>query len=792
MKTPELLFLLFPFLIGCSSTKETVASANEFSVAEYECEYIETKKASDLLLFQCFSDSEEAALPFLVDLGDFPFLEFTIIGVPDSSDIRLTKRDEWADQPVDTFSIQWELADIHDDSDTLGTYYRKISLPDTKAAQSTQTDTSAVKSSQVDARAEQTVEAETTETDRVESDKADTTTTSADTLEVESVNELMEEGMSLEGESQDTSQTEPERKKVRVLKIDFETTVRYPQTSVVYQVKADRWSASLDLDIPGAIITGFYEQQVLVELPNVLEKSGFEDALVFLTESHELHQSKAFMDTAKKLVENRAMSYQEKKRHPGSLVDQVARSFLSEADKDWLHAMRIRLFEDYLDQISDEDNMLAEQIAGFEQLYEWTNNHAYQLAILEIKTAAAYKSDDIWKSINYLQQSADIAGEHEEDTNAYLEQIRDILPEAMKKDHQQRRYDDVFEYGTRYHEYFFSNFSLRYIYAVSTERRQRYEIWIRELEWLLNNFEPTQQMIDRNELLVLLNRAYQAGMQFDRALQTNRRLYLEDREQEILDLFIVNLRARMLQPILAATEVYLDDYQSAADVKDLQDRITFYERNYLDGIFLADRNGQDVLGIYRKEGVRLGIDSETSIQMGSAMFDFDSDRQKAWFIKPWNEYFFVIQMDIRASETELSYLRDIQSNPLLANKWSDYMALVELSGAIASANVIAAMIENGPYLRGENRLRGFADAVVDNTSASYLYIYGPHADMFHKSSGYTQNISDSEQWSTSLSKSVLYHQVLRVGDDQVLDITVPIIPSQEKKGVIKLGFTRMQ
>ncbi len=571
------------------------------------------------------------------------------------------------------------------------------------------------------------------------------------------------------------------------LRFNFETGTTYPEQRQAYEIVIDSTFYVFDLEYPAAVLEDLYIEEALQRMANKEKSKNFKAALEIIEEAYTDLSSSRFVESGKGIADRWSEQSSMAGEHPDSLIHIVGDSFIAETNPQWFNEFRIDVFEDYLVSLATGEESFSELIDGYNILLDWSDGEdKYFLIRSDLQASRAVNEGDLWTAIDYLELAKDVDPENQERNR----KISTILSDAIQKDYHERTWNNMYSYGKRLFSLFSQNFELRYKFTTAVQRNWNYDLWIENLEWLLNNYHREQTLVTRKDLMLSLNRAYQAGMQFENALETNRRIYLQDKDDDILDLFVINLRGRMIMPVYDAIAVFVE--KNDGFTQNLQDRIVFYQNNYLDAIYTVDENGRHLSNLYLADGVNVYWGNGGQDRMREKGFHFDNDSLKAWFVLPADDRTYVIELNTKLSDSEHVQLREIRNNPDLPNNWIEFIRNNELRGAAASATVIAALLETIPFPPDNRWAVNFAEHLMNNRSLSHISIYDEAYSPIVNKTNASDELSNSREWVNSLNREVLYHQVLRDKEDSILDLTNAIIQENAKEGVFKIGFYQIE
>lgn len=576
---------------------------------------------------------------------------------------------------------------------------------------------------------------------------------------------------------------------VDYLEIKFTTKTTYPNQDQAYEIVVDSTFYVFDLEYPMQVLEDHYVSEVLQTVEEKADLNNFIPALETLEKAYSELSKKQFEKIAIDIAERWSEQIRESNEQPDSLINAIENSFISSSYPQWFNEFRIDLFSNYLSEVPLSEDTFQELIDGYDILLNWSDgNDKYLILKNDVQASQALSEDKLWKAIDFLELANEIDAGNQERNN----KLRKVLADAINKDFRESFWSNIYKYGKRHFSLFENNFELRFKFTKAVEKNQNYDLLIENQEWLLNNFDRDQTYVERKDLLKSLNSAYQAGMQFEDALETNRRLYLQEKDEEILDLFLINLRARMLLPIYEALNVLVNESSTSDQIENIQDRIVFYQNNYLDAMYTVDRNGNRLSNLYIANDVNIDWSAEIHNRDSEKLFYFDDDSLKAWFILPNDSEAYVIELNIQLSDIEHVQLREIRNNPDVPNNWIELIRNNELRGAVASATVIAALLESISFPPDNRWVMNFATQLMKNKSLSHISLYDDSHSAIINKYDISEELIQSEDWMSSLNREVLYHQILRDQGNGILDMTNSIIQDNVKQGVLKIGFYQIE
>ena len=571
------------------------------------------------------------------------------------------------------------------------------------------------------------------------------------------------------------------------LRFRFETNITYPEKRRAYEIVIDSTFFVFDLEYPAQLLEDLYIDEVLQRMAKKKDSADFKAALIILEEGYYDLSSSKFEMAAIEIADEWSELSTMAGEHPDSLIHIVGDSFIAETNPQWFNDFRIGNFEQYLDSLAIGEDTFNELIDGYNRLLDWSGDEdKYLILRSDLQASRALYGGELWVAIDYLEISKEIEPENQE----RIKKLGAILTGAIQRDYKEHSWKNIYDYGKRLFSLFSQNFELRYKFTEAVQRNRDYDLWVKNLEWLLNNYKREQTLVSRKDLTLLLNEAYQAGMQFENALETNRRLYLHEKDNDILDLFVVNLRARMIMPVYDALTEFIN--QNKDFTQNLQDRIVFYQNNYLNAIYIVDENERYISTLYVSDGVELNWENQHQNLIRERGFHFDSDSLKAWFVLPSDKQTYIIELNTELNDSERVQLREIRNNPDLPNNWIEFVRNNEIRGAVASTTVITALLETIPFPPDKSWAVNFAEQIMNNSSLSHISIYdGANSTIVNKTT-VSDSLSNSREWINSLNRQVLYHQVLLDREVSILDMTNAIIQDNEKKGVFKIGYYQIE
>lgn len=569
------------------------------------------------------------------------------------------------------------------------------------------------------------------------------------------------------------------------LMVSFISRSTYPQLTGPYKLRTGEMELSFTIRYPAQRLEELFIAESLSRVDTVMVDSVYASAIRILNDAFQLLPADTFATRAVQVMELWENRVIDGDANPYDLIASGESAFLAGTPDGWFNPFRITLLERYLESMVSTEETYEELLEGYKKLLLWSNQALrFQLALADLQAEHAYRNEAYWLAIDFMEEGMRLAPD---DTRRVTE-FRKHLREAVIRDHQADRHSNIHSYIRRHHSLFSSDFRIRYKYSVACHDQRDYTRWISELEWLLTNFDRNQTMVSTVEMLRSLNRAYQLGMRFDKAIDTNRRLYLRENDEEILQMFQINLRARMLQPIYRALPVFLSEYTRPGQIGSLQDRIVFYQRNYMDGLYVMNRQGEIIQRIYVSDDAQLSPPALQNQGAGEGSFLVDENLNKAWFVYPWNGFFAVLEWNTITTEAENLKLQAVRNNPAVPNEWEDFISHTELTGAVSAITVITAMIEHRPYQTYGRPLSAFASAVSSDHVVAYFLLYDNTPTLVAGDSSRFQSLVQREEWDSSLQRDVLFHQYLAEDPHDYLDVTKSIIQGGSNRGFVKMGF----
>lgn len=169
-------------------------------------------------------------------------------------------------------------------------------------------------------------------------------------------------------------------------------------------------------------------------------------------------------------------------------------------------------------------------------------------------------------------------------------------------------------------------------------------------------------------------------------------------------------------------------------------------------------------------------------------FFADDVMEKAWFVYPADGNLLIIAMDIGSSATDLNNINLILNNPDLPNVWQPLIRTNEIQGAVASATVLSALFEAEPISDTDRFMDRAAEQLSENENLRYMLIREISGETGFTLKEAGEEITSSTQWKESLQKELLYHQILRDGGDDILDVTHSLMRAGSTIGHLKIGF----
>lgn len=500
------------------------------------------------------------------------------------------------------------------------------------------------------------------------------------------------------------------------IKLSYTSYLSFPDSTANVVINIDDREFQMDVVYPRVIIEDLFIEDQLEKVRLFPDSLAFQATLTILDGAYQQLQADPFMDKSKKLAQNWANVLANDNKNPLEMIDFLGKLLLADIDRVWFFNFRetkLSGYVDYLEAEGKEKNKVAELYAT---LFEWTDNISYRVKELDTLAEAAIHESRYWDAIDHWHTIHNL----EYVPNNRRSEITEALRNGTRLDSRNNTYSNIYSYGRRFASLFSNDFELRYRFSRAADANNDFPVLIRELEWLLNNFSERQNLVARNALLLELNKAYQSGMEFDKAIATNRRIYLQDRDYEILDMFVVNLRARMVNPIIRVLDRFNNNRAFSSALTNLNEDIVFYHDIYLDAISLVNSSGRVIENIF--ESATQVYNQVNVPKTDFTRFHFDQVTEKSFFSIPWQNSHILFQIDNRLNVKESNQIKEIHNNPENISNWNVFIRENERNGAIISATVTAALLENAMIRNSDFSLSEFNRALCADPSLVFCYI----------------------------------------------------------------------
>jgi len=592
--------------------------------------------------------------------------------------------------------------------------------------------------------------------------------------------------LEIETESPETVRTDSlqQQSSTVTLLIGYTTDTTYPSDSGRYTLSTDEIHLSFSVNYPQELLSSRFLNDVLESARNDLNQENYTSAFHSLENGFAILPSDKFITEARGVMEEWGKGVSESREQTDALTETLQQSFLFQHDEGWAGGFRMELLHRYL--LFAEEQMASPEylLEGYRHLILWSDGEvAYRFKALQLQSEISYKMGNYWESIDFLQEAEGL----QPDLFDASEWILDRLMKGFEFDHENNQYSSIYFYGEKYHHLFDADSKARYIYSRAAKDQRKAETWAAELEWLLGNALSVQELISRRELQGELNFAYQMSMQFMKALELNRRVFLEENEEKELHQFIIHLRAKMLKPMFQVLTAYISTNHVVNS--GLSERIHFYSNNYLNAIYLQNAlDGGTELVYSSDKSYDPGVMEFTDVITGGTFFA-DDELEQAWFVYPYEGFYLIIVMDTGLSAADLNKIDLILNTPDLPNAWQPLVRTNEVQGAVASATVLSALFEEEP-LSGNTRFFDTAhQRLTSNESLQYMLVrdISGESGFVFKEAG--EEVSGSVNWTGSFQKELLYHQVLLAGEDEILDVTHSLMREGVTTGHLKIGYS---
>lgn len=364
------------------------------------------------------------------------------------------------------------------------------------------------------------------------------------------------------------------------------------------------------------------------------------------------------------------------------------------------------------------------------------------------------------------------------------------MTQLLRATVKQGRYSRAHRYCRSYSRYTDRTFALNYYCATAANGSQSYTDAIASYEWLLDNWDDGQTLIEWNEAADQLNALYLLTTRFDRAFELSKRLAIRNPMPAYLLSGLLAQRGQVLEPIVRTANVLFEGVtpdRALRHVRTELERVKFPP--YVQSVYLMASPPAMDAAFYNANAAVLP-DGDTIERAGgdaSLLRATQEGTSYAWLLTPVDTGYFVVQVSQHTSPEESVLLEGLLENAQNDASWQTLSAYQASQTIPATGSAVATFL-GATYLNG-TPLEAYHDVFDTLKSLAYYCVQDDSGDVVASHQFERNTLSyAADGWEQSSNTPALYHHEVTLDGRPLQEVVWPTYDGEQWSGVIRIGI----
>jgi hypothetical protein len=541
---------------------------------------------------------------------------------------------------------------------------------------------------------------------------------------------------------------------------------------------------SFHLNIPLQLVEEYYKQEQSRRIHALIESGRLEEAMHLIIETDSKLKIQG-MDSLAWHVTGKFGQQLAEDETDNSLARYLAfeRLWPQEPPADYT-STRINLFKNFFLNLKKQPEHFEEKIklAGLINQLEPSAENKFNLPLENALWLQAQNKD--WEAIETFHQALQIKNDSE--VNRLL---KEQLLTTFKNDFNQKNYFNLSGKGGLYKNWYSEPFRQNYILGEAYRNTHEYIKAQQQFDWLIANWQ-NQSFIDWFTAFEKLQELLCLNLEFDTAIELNKRLYRSKDNQEAIELSLFNSRAKYLKPVI---DVFPETAKRMGSFSQLMAAVslnTVTTPGWLCGITLTDSKMNLISALYKTDGYKTKASVNLDNYRDFPVVITDIPGNNFWLVNRLGINQFVVFHVANQNRTiqEKTFLDAITKSKMDETLWINLFRLQERTGLKYTAQLLSALWEAELSKTGNLAFQTYWNKIKENDFVKYL-VYHP-APGNVQSAGSPASLTNypAGDYERSSKTVAYFEQIIKEGNKSLYDIANPFFKNTEFKGVVRMGF----